>query len=47
MRYKVTPSLTLTGTVNTDFGEAEVDSRQVNLDRFSLFFLAILQIKQI
>ena len=34
----VTPSLTATLTVNTDFAETEVDARQVNLTRFSLFF---------
>ncbi len=34
----VTPSLTGTLTVNTDFAETEVDARQVNLTRFSLFF---------
>ena len=36
--YNITPSLKLTGTVNTDFGETEVDARQINLTRFSLFF---------
>ena len=36
--YNLTPSLKLTGTVNTDFGETEVDERQINLSRFSLFF---------
>ncbi len=36
--YNITPSLKLTGTVNTDFGETEVDARQINLSRFSLFF---------
>ena len=36
--YNITPSLKLTGTINTDFGETEVDTRQINLDRFSLFF---------
>ncbi|MDA1068397.1 MAG: DUF5916 domain-containing protein [Verrucomicrobia bacterium] len=36
--YNITPSLKLTGTLNTDFGETEVDARQINLDRFSLFF---------
>lgn len=34
--YNVTPSLKLTGTINTDFGETEVDARQINLSRFSL-----------
>jgi hypothetical protein len=36
--YKVTPSITTSLTVNTDFGESEVDARQVNLSRFGLFF---------
>lgn len=36
--YKVTPALTLALTFNTDFAEAEVDARQVNLTRFPLFF---------
>lgn len=34
----VTPNLTGTITVNTDFAETEVDARQINLTRFSLFF---------
>lgn len=38
MFYNLTPSLKLTATVNTDFGETEVDARQINLTRFSLFF---------
>ncbi|MBL1216982.1 MAG: hypothetical protein D8M59_05740 [Planctomycetes bacterium] len=36
--YKVTPSLTASLTVNTDFAETEVDDRRVNLTRFPLFF---------
>ena len=36
--YNVTPSLKLTATFNTDFGETEVDARQINLTRFPLFF---------
>jgi len=36
--YNVTPSLKLSGTLNTDFGETEVDARQINLGRYSLFF---------
>lgn len=36
--WNVTPSLAATFTVNTDFADAEVDERQVNLGRFSLFF---------
>ena len=36
--YKVTPNLTGALTFNTDFSATEVDNRQVNLSRFSLFF---------
>jgi len=36
--YKVTSSLTLAVTLNTDFAETEVDERQINLTRFPLFF---------
>ncbi len=36
--YKITPSLNGSLTVNTDFSATEVDDRQVNLTRFSLFF---------
>ncbi|HEX7080066.1 MAG TPA: DUF5916 domain-containing protein [Gammaproteobacteria bacterium] len=36
--YKLTPSLNATLTLNTDFAATEVDDRQVNLTRFSLFF---------
>jgi len=36
--YKMTPSVTTSLTVNTDFGETQVDQRQVNLSRFGLFF---------
>lgn len=36
--YNITPSLKSTTTINTDFGETEVDSRQINLTRFELFF---------
>ena len=36
--YSITPSLRLTATFNTDFGETEVDARQINLSRFSLTF---------
>jgi len=38
LSYNITPSLKFTGTFNTDFGETEVDARQINLTRFSLFF---------
>ena len=36
--WHVTPSLAATLTMNTDFANAEVDERQVNLGRFPLFF---------
>ena len=36
--YKITPQLNASLTVNTDFSATEVDDRQVNLTRFSLFF---------
>ena len=36
--YKITPSLTGVLTVNTDFSATEVDDRQINFSRFSLFF---------
>ncbi|HLB30267.1 MAG TPA: DUF5916 domain-containing protein, partial [Gammaproteobacteria bacterium] len=36
--YNITPSLTGVVTFNTDFSATEVDDRQVNLSRFSLFF---------
>ncbi|MEZ5419609.1 MAG: DUF5916 domain-containing protein [Vicinamibacterales bacterium] len=38
LKYSLTPSVTLDGTVNTDFAQVEVDDQQVNLDRFNLFF---------
>ena len=38
VRYRITPSLTATLTLNTDFSTAEVDEQQIALDRFSLFF---------
>jgi len=38
IKYNVRPSLTLDGTVNTDFAQVEVDEYQINLDRFNLFF---------
>ena len=36
--FKITPNLTASLTINTDFAETEVDERQVNLTRFPLFF---------
>ena len=38
IRYRITPSLAATFTLNTDFSTAEIDDQQVALDRFSLFF---------
>jgi len=36
--YKLTPSLTASLTVNTDFSGTGADERQINLTRFGLFF---------
>jgi hypothetical protein len=36
--YKITPALNGALTLNTDFSATEVDNRQVDLSRFSLFF---------
>jgi hypothetical protein len=36
--YNPTPVLRTTFTLNTDFAQTEVDQRQVNLTRYSLFF---------
>jgi hypothetical protein len=36
--YHITPSLKAAITVNTDFAQTEVDDKQINLTRFSLFF---------
>jgi hypothetical protein len=38
LSYSVTPLLRASFTANTDFAQTEVDQRQVNLTRFSLFF---------
>ncbi|MEM1450332.1 MAG: carbohydrate binding family 9 domain-containing protein [Planctomycetota bacterium] len=38
LRWRPTPASTVLLTINTDFAEAEVDTRQVNLGRFPLFF---------
>ena len=37
-KYSLTSSLTLDVTYNTDFAQVEADEKQINLDRFSLFF---------
>ncbi len=36
--YRIAPQLAAVLTVNTDFAETEVDSRQLNVTRFPLFF---------
>ena len=36
--YKLTPSINALLTINTDFAATEVDNRQLDLERFSLFF---------
>lgn len=36
--YHITPSLKAAVTINTDFAQTEVDEKQINLTRFSLFF---------
>ncbi len=38
LKYKVAPGLTLTGTVNPDFGQVEADPAVVNLSAFETFF---------
>ncbi|MBO6793979.1 MAG: carbohydrate binding family 9 domain-containing protein [Balneolaceae bacterium] len=38
INYSITPSLKASLTFNTDFAEAEVDQRQVNLSRFAIAF---------
>lgn len=37
-RYALTPNLVGVVTINTDFAETEVDTQQVNITRFPLFF---------
>jgi hypothetical protein len=36
--YRISPSMTLATTVLTDFAQTENDGRQINLNRFPLFF---------
>jgi hypothetical protein len=38
MFYQITPKLKAALSINTDFAETEVDDRQINLTRFSLYF---------
>lgn len=37
-KFQVQPGLVLDVTVNTDFSKTKIDTAQVNLARFSLFF---------
>ncbi len=38
LKWAISPSTVLDLTVNTDFAQADVDRRVINLDRFSVFF---------
>ncbi len=38
LKYALTPGLTLTGTINPDFGQVEADPAVVNLSAFETFF---------
>ncbi len=38
MKFAVTPGLTLTGTINPDFGQVEADPAVVNLSAFETYF---------
>jgi Domain of unknown function (DUF5916)/Carbohydrate family 9 binding domain-like len=38
LKYALTPRLTLTGTINPDFGQVEVDPAVVNLTQFETFY---------
>ncbi len=38
LKYSLTPSLTVDGTVGTDFSQVEVDEQQLNLTRFPVLF---------
>lgn len=38
VNQRVGPNVLVSGTVNTDFAETEVDTRRTNLTRFPLFF---------
>lgn len=38
VKYGITSNLTLTGTINPDFGQVEVDPAVVNLSQFETFF---------
>ncbi len=38
LKWGVTSNLTLTGTINPDFGQVEVDPAEVNLSQYELFY---------
>jgi hypothetical protein len=38
LTWRITPQLAVIGTVNTDFAETEVDSRQINITPWPLYF---------
>ncbi|HEX8172354.1 MAG TPA: DUF5916 domain-containing protein [Thermoanaerobaculia bacterium] len=38
LKYALSGNLTLTGTINPDFGQVEVDPARVNLSQYELFF---------
>jgi len=38
VRWRITPGLNATLSINTDFAETEVDQRQINFTRFPLFY---------
>ncbi len=38
IKYGLTSNLTLTGTINPDFGQVEVDPAEVNLSQYELFY---------
>src|SRR4029450_14056412 len=38
VKYALTPGLTLTTTINPDFGQVEADTEAVNLSAFETFF---------
>ncbi|NGP88156.1 carbohydrate binding family 9 domain-containing protein [Aliifodinibius halophilus] len=38
IKYSLTPDLTLTGTINPDFGQVEADPAVINLSAFETFF---------
>ena len=38
LKYRLTPSLTITGTVNPDFGQVEADPAEVNVSIYETYF---------